>query len=145
MQPKLPIVYVAAGVLEQEDGSVFLVQRPLHKEMGGLWEIPGGKVEAGETPEETLVRELKEELGIQVSTKDLTPLTFVSHSYKKFHLVMLVFLCKKWAGTITLHENQEKFEWVQPSELNNYLMPDADKPLIETLQEIQRKSTVITC
>lgn len=145
MQPKLSVVYVAAGVLEQKDGSVFLVQRPHHKEMGGLWEIPGGKIEVGETPEEALIRELKEELGIQVSTQDLTPLTFVSHAYEKFHLIMLVFLCKKWIGTITLHENQESFEWVQPAELNNYRMPDADKPLIETLQEIQRKSAGITC
>ncbi|MBY0462816.1 MAG: 8-oxo-dGTP diphosphatase MutT [Alphaproteobacteria bacterium] len=135
MQPKLPIVYVAAGVLEREDGSVFLVQRPLHKEMGGLWEIPGGKIEPDETPEETLIRELKEELGIQVSAPDLSPLTFVSHNYEKFHLVMLVFLCKKWAGTIALQENQESFEWVRPSDLNNYLMPDADKPLIEVLQK----------
>ncbi len=135
MQPRLPIVYVAAGVLEQEDGSVFLVQRPLHKEMGGLREIPGGKIEADESPEETLIRELKEELGIQVTTSDLSPLTFVSHLYEKFHLVMLVFLCKKWIGTITLRENQESFEWVKPSELNNYLMPDADRPLIEVLQE----------
>lgn len=145
MQPKLPIIYVSAGVLEQEDGSVLLVQRPLHKEMGGMWEIPGGKIEAGETPEETLIRELKEELGIQASVQDLTPLTFVSHAYKKFHLVMLVFLCKKWIGAISLHENQEKFEWVNPSDLNNYLMPDADKPLIEILQEMHHQFTVITC
>ena len=134
MQPKLPIVYVAAGVLEQEDGSVFLVQRPLHKEMGGLWEIPGGKIEPDEIPEETLIRELKEELGIQVAVSDLNPLTFVSHLYEKFHLVMLVFSCKKWAGTVTLLEKQESFEWVKPSQLHNYLMPEADKPLIEVLQ-----------
>jgi 8-oxo-dGTP diphosphatase len=103
--------------------------------MGGLWEIPGGKIEPDETPEETLIRELKEELGIQVSASDLSPLTFVSHNYEKFHLVMLVFLCKKWAGTIALQENQESFEWVKPFDLNNYLMPDADKPLIEVLQK----------
>ncbi|MBY0280729.1 MAG: 8-oxo-dGTP diphosphatase MutT [Alphaproteobacteria bacterium] len=135
MQPKQPIIYVAAGVLEREDGSVFLVQRPLHKEMGGLWEIPGGKIEVGETPEETLIRELKEELDIQISVHDLSPLTFVSHVYEKFHLLMLVFLCRKWTGTITLRENQETFEWVKPLDLNNYLMPDADKPLIEVLQK----------
>lgn len=137
MQPKLPIVYVAAGVLQQEDDSVFLVQRPLDKEMGGLWEIPGGKIETGETPEETLIRELKEELGIDVFAKDLRPLTFVSHVYEKFHLVMLVFLCKRWTGTVTLLERQEKSEWVKPLELGNYLMPDADKPLIDVLQKFR--------
>lgn len=135
MQPNLKIIYVAAGVLEQDDGCVFLVQRPRHKEMGGLWEIPGGKIENGEIPEKTLIRELKEELGIGILEKDLAPLTFVSHAYEKFHLVMLVFLCKRWTGIITLREKQERFEWVKPSELHNYLMPDADKPLIEVLQE----------
>ena len=143
MLPKLPTVYVAAGVLQQEEGCVFLVQRPLDKEMGGLWEIPGGKIEAGETPEETIVRELKEELGIDICAKDLTPLTFVSHIYEKFHLVMLVFLCKKWSGTIELHENQERFEWVNPSDLGDYLMPEADKPLIEVLQKFRVNKSLL--
>ncbi len=131
----LPKVYVSAAVLEQKDGKVFLVQRPLHKEMGGLWEIPGGKIEPNETPEETLIRELKEELDVEVKSQDLEPLTFVSHRYEKFHLVMLVFICQKWQGEIKLCEQQGRFEWVHPSELKNYLMPDADKPLIEVLRK----------
>lgn len=135
MQLKLPIIYVSAAILEKNDGTVFLVQRPLHKEMGGLWEIPGGKIETGKTPEETLVRELKEELDIVVEAQDLEPLTFVSHRYEAFHLVMVVFICRNWQGEITLLEGQKSFEWVPPSKLADYLMPDADKPLIEVLQK----------
>lgn len=134
MQPKLPIIYVSAAVLEQKD-KVFVVQRPLHKEMGGLWEIPGGKIEDQEIPEETLIRELKEELDILVDAKDLEPLTFVSHRYEEFHLVMIVFICQKWKGEIKLCEKQVRYEWVHPSELSKYLMPDADKPLIEVLEK----------
>ncbi len=135
MQHKLPIIYVSAAVLEKADGTVFLVQRPLDKEMGGLWEIPGGKIEPFETPEETLVRELKEELGLLVRAEDLEPLIFVSHQYEKFHLVMMVFVCRYWQGEITLLEQQISFEWVHPSKLADYLMPDADKPLITVLKK----------
>ena len=142
MKPKLSVVNVAGVVLEKEDGSVLLVQRPLNKDMGGLWEIPGGKIEPFETPEEATIRELKEEVGIDADIQNLRPLLFVSHAYEHFHLVLLVFLCKKWQGEPKLLEGQEDFQWVFPQNLYDFLVPDADKPLIDLLQRRAKEKAV---
>jgi 8-oxo-dGTP diphosphatase len=126
------IVLVAACALVDTDGRVLLAQRPEGKPMAGLWEFPGGKVETGERPEETLIRELEEELGIVVKEACLAPLTFASHTYPDFHLVMPLYVCRRWDGTVTAKEGQE-LAWVRPNRLRDYPMPPADVPLVAHL------------
>ncbi|MBV8791021.1 MAG: (deoxy)nucleoside triphosphate pyrophosphohydrolase [Pseudolabrys sp.] len=126
------IVLVAACALIDADGRVLIAERPTGKMMAGLWEFPGGKVENGERPEETLIRELKEELGIAVSEPCLAPLTFASHAYPNFHLLMPLFVCRRWEGTVSAQERQ-KLAWVKPNRLRDYKMPPADEPLIAHL------------
>ena len=127
-------VLVSAVALIDVDGRVLLGQRPEGKSMAGLWEFPGGKVEAGETPEIALIRELEEELGINTWQSCLAPLTFASHSYDYFHLLMPLFACRKWEGTPQSRENQA-LKWVHARDLKNYSMPAADIPLIPILRD----------
>ncbi len=129
------MVLVAAVALVDPDGRVLIAQRPEGKSMAGLWEFPGGKVEAGETPEHALVRELHEELGIETATSCLAPIAFASHGYEKFHLLMPVFACRKWAGTLRPREGQS-LKWVAPKELSRYPMPPADLPLVGLLRDL---------
>ena len=128
------IVLVAACALVDVDGRILLAQRPEGKSMAGLWEFPGGKVEDGERPEETLIRELNEELGIVVNEACLAPLTFASHSYEDFHLLMPLYICRKWKGHIIGQESQN-LKWVKPNKLSEYPMPPADVPLIAMLRD----------
>ena len=125
---------VSAVALIDPDGRVLLAQRPEGKSLAGLWEFPGGKVEAGETPEAALIRELKEELDIDTWTSCLAPLTFASHSYPVFHLLMPLFACRRWQGTVRPAEGQ-KLAWVKPNALRDYPMPPADLPLIPILRD----------
>lgn len=125
-------VLVAACALIDSDGRVLIAQRPGGKVMAGLWEFPGGKVEAGERPEESLIRELNEELGIVVKEECLAPLTFASHVYPDFHLLMPLYVCRRWEGFVQGREKQQ-LKWVRPLELRNYPMPPADEPLISHL------------
>lgn len=127
-------VLVAAVALIDVDGRILLAQRPEGKSMAGMWEFPGGKIEAGETPEVALVRELKEELGIDTWESCLAPLTFASHSYEDFHLLMPLFACRKWNGIPTAQEGQT-LAWVKAKDLRNYEMPPADIPLIPILRD----------
>jgi 8-oxo-dGTP diphosphatase len=126
------LVLVAACALIDVDGRVLLAQRPAGKPMAGLWEFPGGKVERGERPEDSLIRELKEELGIVVREACLAPLTFASHAYPEFHLLMPLYVCRRWDGTVTPREGQ-RLAWVRPNRLREYPMPPADEPLIAHL------------
>ena len=126
------IVTVAACALVDADGRVLLAQRPEGKPMAGLWEFPGGKVEAGETPEQSLIRELEEELGIVVKEACLAPLTFASHTYPEFHLLMPLYVCRRWDGIVTAREGQ-RLSWVRPNRLREYPMPPADVPLVAHL------------
>jgi 8-oxo-dGTP diphosphatase len=126
------LVLVAACALIDADGRVLLAQRPPGKSMAGLWEFPGGKVESGERPEQSLIRELKEELGIDVKEECLAPLTFASHLYPDFHLLMPLYVCRRWEGTVEAREAQ-RLKWVRPHDLRNYPMPPADEPLIPHL------------
>jgi 8-oxo-dGTP diphosphatase len=126
------LVLVAACALIDIDGRVLLAQRPPGKPMAGLWEFPGGKVESGERPEDSLIRELKEELGIVVREACLAPLTFASHAYPEFHLLMPLYVCRRWDGTVTPREGQ-RLTWVRPNRLREYPMPPADEPLIAHL------------
>jgi 8-oxo-dGTP diphosphatase len=126
------LVLVAACALIDVDGRVLIAQRPEGKAMGGLWEFPGGKVEDGERPEETLIRELDEELGITVSDACLAPLTFASHAYPDFHLLMPLYVCRRWEGTVTAREHA-RLAWVRPNRLRDYPMPPADAPLVPHL------------
>jgi 8-oxo-dGTP diphosphatase len=130
----LKLVLVSAVALIDVDGRVLLAQRPAGKSMAGLWEFPGGKVEPGETPEAALIRELHEELGISTWRSCLAPLTFASHSYPDFHLLMPLFACRRWDGVVQGREGQE-IAWVRPENLRNYPMPPADLPLISTLRD----------
>ncbi|WP_406721480.1 8-oxo-dGTP diphosphatase MutT [Thioclava litoralis] len=128
------IVLVSAVALIDPDGRVLLAQRPEGKSMAGLWEFPGGKVEAGETPEACLIRELKEELGIDTWASCLAPLTFASHSYDGFHLLMPLFACRRWEGIPAPREGQT-LTWARAKELTDYPMPPADIPLIPMLRD----------
>jgi len=128
------VLLVSAVALIDADGRVLLAQRPEGKSMAGLWEFPGGKVEPGESPEAALVRELHEELGIDTWQSCLAPLTFASHAYKDFHLLMPLFACRRWQGTPHSREGQ-RLTWVRPQELRNYPMPPADVPLIPILRD----------
>lgn len=129
-----PILLVAAAVLIDSDGRILLAQRPQGKSMAGLWEFPGGKINASETPERALVRELHEELGIEISANCLAPLTFASHDYDTFHLLMPLFLCRVWLGIPQGRENQT-LAWVRSGALASYPMPPADLPLIASIRE----------
>jgi 8-oxo-dGTP diphosphatase len=129
------IVLVSACALVDVDNRILIAQRPDGKSMAGLWEFPGGKVEAGETPEETLIRELKEELGIQTWETCLAPLSFASYAYDDFHLLMPLFICRKWEGTPMPQEGQS-LKWVAAKALRDYPMPPADEPLIPALMDI---------
>ena len=129
------LVLVAACALIDPDGRVLIAQRPIGKPMSGLWEFPGGKVEQGEAPEQTLIRELKEELGIVVNVACLAPLTFASHSYPDFHLLMPLYVCRRWEGIVRALEAQQ-LAWVRPNRLRDYPMPPADEPLISHLMSL---------
>ena len=128
------VVLVSAVALIDPDGRVLLAQRPEGKSMAGLWEFPGGKVEAGETPEEALIRELHEELGIDTWSSCLAPPTFASHAYEDFHLLMPLFACRRWNGTPQSKEGQA-LKWVKAQDLKNFPMPPADIPLIPILRD----------
>jgi 8-oxo-dGTP diphosphatase len=128
------ILLVSAVALIDADGRVLLAQRPEGKSMAGLWEFPGGKVEVGETPEAALIRELHEELGINTWQSCLAPLTFASHAYERFHLLMPLFACRRWEGVPTPREGQT-LAWVRPERLRDYPMPPADIPLIPILRD----------
>jgi 8-oxo-dGTP diphosphatase len=130
-----PILLVAACALVDTDNRILLAQRPEGKSLAGLWECPGGKVEAGETPEETLVRELNEELGIVTKVACLAPLTFASHTYEKFHLLMPLYICRRYEGIPQGREGQA-IKWVKSKALRDYPMPPADEPLIPFLQDL---------
>ena len=129
------LIIVAACALLDADGRVLIAERPPGKAMAGLWEFPGGKVEDGETPEQTLIRELQEELGIVVREACLAPLTFASHAYAEFHLLMPLYVCRRWEGTVTARHHT-KLAWVRPNKLRDYPMPPADEPLIAHLTSL---------
>jgi 8-oxo-dGTP diphosphatase len=131
----LPIVLVAAVALIDIDGRVLIAERPAGKQMAGLWEFPGGKVHAGESPEAALIRELQEELGIDVSASCLAPIAFASHSYDTFHLLMPLYACRVWKGTPKGREGQQ-LKWVRPARLGDFQMPPADVPLVAQLQDL---------
>ena len=130
-----PILLVAAAALVDPDNRVLIAQRPPGKAMAGLWEFPGGKVATGETPEQALVRELREELGIEVCDTCLAPFTFASHRYEAFHLLMPLYLCRNWEGEVHPREGQ-MLKWVRASRLAEYPMPPADVPLIPMLRDL---------
>jgi 8-oxo-dGTP diphosphatase len=130
-----PIVLVAACALLNEEGKALIAKRPPGRPLAGLWEFPGGKVDLGEDPETALIRELLEELGIEIAKADLLPLTFASHAYPEFHLLMPLYLCKRWKGSIAAQEDQELL-WVRPDELGLYDMPPADEPLKTSLPKL---------
>jgi 8-oxo-dGTP diphosphatase len=131
----LPLLLVAACALVDADGRVLLAKRPPGKPLAGLWEFPGGKVEPGETPEAALIRELKEELDIEVPAKCLAPLSFASHSYPEFHLLMPLFVCRRWEGDLAPLQGQQ-LAWVRALKLADYAMPPADEPLKVVLRDL---------
>lgn len=130
-----PLLLVAACALVDGDGRVLIAQRPEGKQLAGMWEFPGGKIEPGETPEETVVRELREELGIETKVACLAPLTFASHAYESFNLLMPLFVCRRYWGIPQAQEGQA-LKWVRPNKLRDYPMPPADEPLIPFLIDL---------
>lgn len=128
-------LFVVAVALIDTDGRVLIAQRPPNKSMGGLWEFPGGKVEAGERPEQALIRELHEELGISISEACLSPFVFASHAYDSFHLMMPLYLCRRWEGVVVNREHAA-LAWVKPARLSEYPMPPADAPLVAWLRDL---------
>ena len=130
-----PVLLVVAVALVDVDGRVLIAQRPKGKAMAGLWEFPGGKVDEGETPEAALIRELQEEIGIDVTENCLAPFTFASHTYEKFHLLMPLYVCRVWEGSVTPQEGQV-LKWVRPLDLRDYPMPPADVPLVAMLRDL---------
>ena len=133
--PSLPLTLVVAVALIDADNRILLAQRPEGKQLAGLWEFPGGKLESGERPEEALIRELREELGIVVKEACLAPLTFASHAYETFHLLMPLYVCRRWDGFVRPLEGQG-LSWVKPQDLRSYPMPEADEPLIPYLVDL---------
>ncbi len=133
--PQVTLVLVAACALIDTDGRVLVAQRPLDRSMAGLWEFPGGKVETGERPEAALIRELREELAIEVNEACLAPFTFASHAYPDFHLLMPLYVCRRWEGTPRAVE-APVIKWVHPRELGTYPMPPADGPLVPMLRDL---------
>jgi 8-oxo-dGTP diphosphatase len=131
----MKLLLVVAAALVDADGRVLIAQRPEGKALAGLWEFPGGKLDAGERPEAALIRELKEELGIDVKEPCLAPLTFASHAYPEFHLLMPLYVCRRWEGTPASREGQT-LKWVRPAKLRDYPMPPADEPLIPPLIDL---------
>ncbi|ABE37350.1 NUDIX hydrolase [Rhodopseudomonas palustris BisB5] len=131
----MKLLLVVAVALIDADNRVLIAQRPKHKQLGGLWEFPGGKLDPGERPEAALIRELDEELGITVKEACLAPLTFASHAYEDFHLLMPLYVCRRWEGLVMPREGQE-LAWVRPNKLRDYPMPPADIPLIPPLIEL---------
>jgi 8-oxo-dGTP diphosphatase len=131
----MKILLVAACALVDADNRVLIAQRPADKSMAGLWEFPGGKVEEGETPEDCLIRELREELGVTTWKSCLAPLSFASHGYEAFHLLMPLYVCRKWEGTVRAVEHQA-IKWVRPVKLRDFPMPPADEPLIPPLIDL---------
>lgn len=131
----IKLILVVAVALVDADGRILIAQRPEGKQLAGLWEFPGGKVEPGERPEETLIRELREELGIDVEEPCLAPLTFASHAYDTFHLLMPLYVCRRWKGFVQQKEHQA-LKWVRAKDLRSYPMPPADEPLIPVLMEL---------
>ena len=129
------LLFVAAAALVDVDGRVLICKRPAGKQLAGLWEFPGGKVELGETPEECLIRELDEELGITVAHACLAPFVFASHGYDSFHLIMPLYLCRRWEGVVTAREH-EAIAWVRPTRMSDYPMPPADAPLVAWLRDL---------
>jgi 8-oxo-dGTP diphosphatase len=135
MTEPLRMLLVAACALIDTDGRVLICQRPEGKQLAGLWEFPGGKVEPGETPEACLIRELDEELGIQVKEACLAPFVFASHAYETFHLLMPLYLCRRWDGFVQKKEHAA-LAWVEPNRLGDYPMPPADEPLVAWLRDL---------
>jgi 8-oxo-dGTP diphosphatase len=135
MSDAKPLLLVAAAALVDTDGRVLICQRPQGKQLAGLWEFPGGKVETGESPEACLIRELHEELGITVTEACLAPFVFASHAYESFHLLMPLYLVRRWTGTVTAHEHAAT-AWVKPARLSDYPMPPADEPLVAWLRDL---------
>ena len=135
MSDALPTVLVVAVALIDADGRVLIAQRPQGKQLAGLWEFPGGKVEAGERPETALIRELREELGIEVAESCLAPFVFTSHAYESFHLLMPLYLCRRWSGVVQNREHAA-LKWVRPNRLADYPMPPADEPLVAWLRDL---------
>ena len=131
----VPIILVVAVALVDVDGRVLIAQRPEGKSMAGLWEFPGGKVKPGETPEHALIRELQEEIGIDVTENCLAPFTFASHRYDDFHLLMPLYVCRVWDGAVVAREGQT-LKWVRALDLKDYPMPPADIPLIAMLRDL---------
>jgi 8-oxo-dGTP diphosphatase len=129
------LILVVACALVDVDGRVLIAQRPEGKQLAGLWEFPGGKLEPGERPEETLIRELHEELGIAVKADCLAPLTFASHAYESFHLLMPLYICRRWEGIVAAREHKA-LKWVRAKALRDYPMPPADEPLIPVLVDL---------
>lgn len=134
-EAQVPTVLVVAVALIDLDGRILIAKRPEGKQLAGLWEFPGGKVEPGERPEQALIRELKEELGIDVKEACLAPFVFTSHAYEKFHLLMPLYLCRRWSGTVVAKEHSA-LAWVKPAKLRDYPMPPADEPLIAWLRDL---------
>ena len=130
-----PILLVAAIAMVDPDGRVLIAQRPKGKHLEGLWEFPGGKLRDGETPEAALIRELNEELGIDVAESCLAPLSFASHAYEEFHLLMPLYVCRIWQGAVSAREGQQ-LKWVRPSKLRDWPMPPADAPLVAALRDL---------
>jgi 8-oxo-dGTP diphosphatase len=135
LPPVLPTVLVVAVALIDVDGRVLIAQRPEGKALAGLWEFPGGKVEPGERPEAALIRELHEELGIDVNAACLAPFVFASHAYESFHLLMPLYLCRRWSGVVVKREHAA-LAWVKPDKLSDYPMPPADAPLVAWLRDL---------
>ncbi len=134
MTQRKPVVLVAAVALVDPDGRILIQQRPAGKHMGGMWEFPGGKVEPGETPESALIRELQEELAINISSNCLAPFTFASHGYDDFHLLMPLYICHRWDGIVSPQEGQ-KTAWARPHRMKDFPMPPADVPLVALLRD----------
>ena len=135
MTDSFPTVLVVAAALIDTDGRVLIAQRPEGKALAGLWEFPGGKIEPGERPEQALIRELREELGIDVNAACLAPFVFTSHAYDSFHLLMPLYLLRRWSGTVQRREHAA-LKWVKPSQLSDYPMPPADEPLVAWLRDL---------